>query len=568
MDDNPFAQFVQGPAPASSAPTRITVRPSDATPAAAASGENPFQQFVPQQTSPKPDGDTASAVNAFTGGAVRELPIIGPAIDSGLHAASAGIRSLANGTKYDDERQAVADYAKQSTDNHPVLDTAGAITGNMLLLGPIGATVAGARALGITGGRLATRALAGASTGAAVGATDAVVRGKDPGMGAAGGALGGSAAPAIGAGITRVLSPARLTPERQALVNVMDREGVPLTAGDRTGSRPLRFMESTLGDMPGSGGAIATMKDRQGRAFTASILRRAGIYSGLATPDVLTAGAQRLGNQFEQLAARNTLRYDRAMARDLGRMLNEYDRVLPNQQREVVNAYLQDIVNQRGAMAGTMYQETRSRLSRQAHAIRMSDPTLSGALRAMRDALDEAMERSISGPDRAAWNLARREWGVLRTVEKAISGAGEKTAEGYISPSQIRTAIASNNRSAYARGLGDITEVARAGEGVLKPLPNSGTAPRSYMQGLTSMGQIFAGGAAGSPGGPLGMAAGAAAGFFTPGLLARALLSRPAQAYLGNQAAGPGVQRAVTGAAIAPARQLLLEQSGDRRPDR
>ena len=34
------------------------------------------------------------------------------------------------------------------------------------------------------------------------------------------------------------------------------------------------------------------------------------------------------------------------------------------------------------------------------------------------------------------------------------------------------------NRRAYARGQGDFADLARAGEGVMKPLPNSGTAPR------------------------------------------------------------------------------------------
>src|SRR5438270_771317 len=90
--------------------------------------------------------------------------------------------------------------------------------------------------------------------------------------------------------------------------------------------------------------------------------------------------------------------------------------------------------------------------------------------------------RSCAPPaaaDAAAWNEARGQWRNWKAIERASTGAGSATAEGYLSPSQLRTAVVGQGRGAYARGEGDLAELARAGEAVLRPLPQSGTAPRA-----------------------------------------------------------------------------------------
>jgi hypothetical protein len=154
----------------------------------------------------------------------------------------------------------------------------------------------------------------------------------------------------------------------------------------------------------------------------------------------------------------------------------------------------------------------RSRLSRQANGLRNSDPTLSDALRDMRNALDSAMERSIpaGSPDAQLWRQSRREYGAQKTIEKTASRAGEATAEGQLVPANLRNTVSAENRGAYARGEGDFSELARAGAGVMAPLPNSGTAQRNALTNLLML--------------PVSATAG------------RVLTSRPAQAYLGNQA--------------------------------
>jgi hypothetical protein len=136
------------------------------------------------------------------------------------------------------------------------------------------------------------------------------------GYGAGTGAAIGGAVPFALAGVStaarRVISPMRIAPERQAMANTLQQEGVHLTAGQTTGNKTLSYMESELG-----GGAGANFMERQGEQFTAAALRRAGIDANRATPEVIDNGFNQLGQQFDDLAARNAIVPDRQMVNDL-----------------------------------------------------------------------------------------------------------------------------------------------------------------------------------------------------------------------------------------------------------
>lgn len=86
------------------------------------------------------------------------------------------------------------------------------------------------------------------------------------------------AAPAAPALASRAISPfsGSIPPERMAAIRVLQGEGVPLTAGQQTGSTGLRFAESELG-----GSRSASIMDDQARAFTEAATSRAGMQGGL-----------------------------------------------------------------------------------------------------------------------------------------------------------------------------------------------------------------------------------------------------------------------------------------------
>lgn len=346
------------------------------------------------------------------------------------------------------------------------------------------------------------------------------------------GALLGGVAPAVGG---RAITPLPSSAARQRLVDVLNNEGVDsLTAGQRTGNKSLQYAETFLGDGPLAGRGAANVQEQGQRQFTEAAMRRAGA-GPEATPEVLAANNARLGNEFEQLSARNTLNPDNQFITDISTAVRDYRNVPNSQQRALVQGYVDDIIQHvnQGSMPGVQYQEMRSRLSRQANGLRNSDPTLSDALRDMRNALDNAMGRSIAPADQEAWQTARRQYGAQKVIEKTASRAGEATAEGQLVPSNLRNTVAAENRGAYARGEGQFSELARAGAGVMAPLPNSGTAHRNMLMHLAKI--------------PISATAG------------RAIMSRPVQQYLGNQVLARHLEH-LPANRLAIARALLAEQ--------
>jgi hypothetical protein len=343
--------------------------------------------------------------------------------------------------------------------------------------------------------------------------------------------------------MARAITPNPTSPARQRLVDVLQSEGVTsLTAGQRTGNKALQYMEDGLGNAPGSGNKAARITREGQEQFTEAAMRRTGAGPD-AQPEVLKANHARLGKEFDDLSARNTMRPDNQFIADLTDSVKVYRNVPDSQQRAMVQGYIDDIVPHvnAGGMSGVEYQKMRSRMSAQSHRLRESDPDLSNALKGMRDALDNAMGRSIAPADQKAWQTARQQYGAQKDISKAASRAGEATQEGQITPANLRNVAATNNRDAFARGEGQFSELGRAGAGVMNPLPNSGTAQRYNVLSLANQ-----------------MTLGA-----VPAALGRALMSGPAQKYLGNQAMTkqlenlPSRQQALIRALLAQDRQTL-----------
>lgn len=367
----------------------------------------------------------------------------------------------------------------------------------------------------------------------------------------------------------RAITPFRVSPERAAAADVLRSEGVRPTAGQLTGNRNLKAMESELG-----GGATASILDDQAAAFTGAAMRRAG-GQGLATPENMTAINDRLSTGFRDIAARNTLQSDPQIGQGIGQTLNRYERVLPSEQREIVRNLADDIIQRfnagGGSMSGTDYQTIRSRLTKTAHKARNSDTEFADAIRGLRNTLDDGMSRSVTPEDATEWARLRREYGNMKVLEKAATGAGENAALGSISPAKLRQAAVAGRNGQYARAEGDFDELARAGESLLKPLPDSGTPVR--LNARTLGGFMGAGGAGTGAlaAGPSGAIIGALAGMAAPAIAGRALMSRPAQAYLSNQLLSPsrlsdprlaGVVEALIG------QQVASQANQGRLPDR
>lgn len=364
------------------------------------------------------------------------------------------------------------------------------------------------------------------------------------------GALVGGAAPSMA---RRAVTPLPMSKERQALVQTLKGEGVDLTAGQATGRQGLRYAESELG-----GGKGVAMMEKQGEQFTAAALKRAGITANRATPEVLDDAFTRLGNEFDGLAARNSIPPNAQLATDVASAVTDYAAIVPSAARApVISKLANDMIGAaQNGLGGKQYQAYRSRLETMARSSK--DPQLTTALREIKEALDDAMERHLAATgsaDLGAWQKIRNQYRNIIVLEQAATGAGEKAAEGLISPSALRNAtVTKHGKRNYARGKGDFADLARAGEATMKPLPQSGTAPRTAVRAMGASIPALLGGAAGSGAGIPGIIAGGAAGAAMPYAMGRALLSGPVRKYLSNQA--------VSGSKIPLSQRMAIALAG------
>lgn len=335
----------------------------------------------------------------------------------------------------------------------------------------------------------------------------------------------------------KIVTPFPSNPTRESMAQILADEGVDLTAGQRTGSSGLRYAESELG-----GNAAQDFMERQSEQFTQSALKKAGIDASRATPEVMDEAYRAIGRAFDDMAANTVVPMDEQFATDMLTALQNYSDAVPGgMQAPAVQKFVDEIsqrMNQTGALAGPDYASFRSQMGDIAR--NTSSNELSSALRDIQSAMDGAAERYIAqtNPDLLGeWRNIRNQYRNLLTVTDAVKGAGENAAMGLLSPAQLSSAIRRQNPRSWVTGQGDFSDLARAGVANMTPLPNSGTASRLAVRGMTSGLPTMAGAAIGGRGGDVAQALiGGAIGSQVPGMAGNAMLSGLGRQYLGNQA--------------------------------
>jgi hypothetical protein len=135
-----------------------------------------------------------------------------------------------------------------------------------------------------------------------------------------------------------------------------------------------------------------------------------------------------------------------------------------------------------GVVPGTAYREFDTALGRQ---MKTQDGDRKHYLGQIRDAVRNAMDRSISPADQAAWKAARGKYKNMKTVQ----GLLEKAPTGELNPTLLMGAVRAANKDMAYGGGGALADLARIGQQFLKdPVANSGTAERLGVMGLLGAG--------------------------------------------------------------------------------
>lgn len=470
-----------------------------------------------------------------------------------------GVAARATGIPQANERKLQAEVDEQRKLDTPLQNTGAGMTGNILgnmalsipaLYAPGANTFGGATAIG-----------------AGMNSLQPVPTGESREANAAWGGAGGFVGQSVGTLLSKALKPvtSRLFPQEQALAAAAEREGIPLTAGDRTGSRALKTTESVLENLPSTSAAQLAARDTQQRAFTAAVLRRAGINADSAEAQTLLSQKKKIGGELGDIAKSGQLDFSQGLNARLGEIVADANRHLPPEVAANVISTVEKIQAQAahqsslvGAMSGDTYQGWREPLRGLA-----SNAETGRYFQQIRSSMDDAFKGQLAGAEGDAFKEASRKYANLKTIMDAMGGVGNLPAKGQVSAAQLSAALTrAMGREGMALGRGDLNELSRIGNLFVKEqIPNSGTAQRTMIQNLLtgSAPSALVGGTAGyyeggTPGAAVG-ALGATALSKTASLaipkLAQALMnSKAGQKYLTEGAVdlSPKAQRVLTDA--------------------
>lgn len=346
----------------------------------------------------------------------------------------------------------------------------------------------------------------------------------------------------------RAITPFPADPARIRAAESLQARGVPVTAGQAVGSEPLRRMEG----FTSQGQGIAS---QQQQAITAQAMRSIGSTAPRATEGALSEAASRIGSVMDDALSGIDITPTGGAVTGLAKANQTFKELSASRSNApMVGGVLREVTSSLrsgSAIPGTTVNAWRSRLSKlttdQSTPIREAAKE---ALSVIDDMLDDAA--NIAGTPEAVSDLrlAREQYRNLLAIQGAASRAGEGAAIGILSPSALRSELAKQGRSSFVQGRrGDIADMAKEAEAVIKPLPTSGTAEnmRALMAGRGLQGGGIGGGLGAAAGvDPLTSALIGAGTAVMPSVVRQVAVMPSIQQYLRNQlitGAGPTLNR-------------------------
>lgn len=348
-----------------------------------------------------------------------------------------------------------------------------------------GFAVTGGVQAGVGGVKRALGAAAGVGTGVGAGiGSEAAGQATEGTMLETPARLLGGLAGGVSANVLtrRAVTPRAIPPERAKMAATLRGEGIDnLTEGQVSGNLGVQARERKANGLFYDQTAERT---RQLEKLTQAALGKAGILAPRATPDVIDDAFTKLGQQFDDLASRNTLTVDQTFGQDVSAGIQDFMSLGPATEKVAALRGFVDrvgsVITPQGTIDGRAYQSLRSAIERAARGS-TSDPEYARALRSLKDSLDDAMERSMTAansPDVGAWRDVRRRYRNILVVDEAVGSTSADAAEGLINPAALRGAVKRKHGARnMTRGKGDFEELSRAAAALMKDLPMTGAAP-------------------------------------------------------------------------------------------
>lgn len=346
--------------------------------------------------------------------------------------------------------------------------------------------------------------------------------------------------------------------------------GIPIGTGELSSNPSIRFANSVVNKLPGSGG-VAHREEMQTN-FNRSVAQTFGEDAPSITPQVMARARDRIGNVFEGVAQRTpVIHADPQLATELRQTIHDAQATMTPGEVEPLIRQVHNIASlvdpHTQTITGEIYQNLTRRGTPLDRAMQSPNPNIRNAARDIRESLDGAMERSAPQDVIDDLRQARAQWRNLRTVEPLVA----KAPTGDISPAllqgRVNTSFKGTHGAAYGGG-GDLKTLSDIGQRFMKEPPSSGTSERGLIMhllggaGAGGIGMLSgelplkaallaAGGTAGSALLGRGVGSGLRSNALTERLINRSL-GNPTQTAFGNYLMGSTLPATISGNALRP----------------
>jgi hypothetical protein len=317
-----------------------------------------------------------------------------------------------------------------------------------------------------------------AAEGALTGAIQPVASGQSRLQNIGAGSLGGAAGAAAGKVIGGVMGGFGGAGSRQASVDLLKSEGIPVSVAQATKTKSAQQVERLSAITSDDASEFA---GKQQVAFNQAAMKRMGVTdpnATAATPQVMADTDDRIGAGMNAIASRTAPQFDNQLMNDLAGIEHDAYRQLPPSDiipiRTNISDILENAVRNGGSLDGQFVQKLNSNLK--ALGARPETAPIASDLQ---EAIHSAVARYAAPGDQDAMVELQRQFRAMKQIE----GAADKTTGNISVPSLLnqmgQKAYGGRNQVIYGRGDQSLVSLARAAKQVIPDnLGNSGTAER------------------------------------------------------------------------------------------
>lgn len=269
-----------------------------------------------------------------------------------------------------------------------------------------------------------------------------------------------------------------------------DQFGIPLRGGQISESPTMNYLDSVMKTKPFSG--MAANDAAQHSAFNRAVAGTLGEDAEKVTPEVMANAKQRLGQNYEDIAAQTTLKFDQPLNAQLGKIVGDAQSVLQPSEHSIITKQVQGIIDKvegGGTINGETFQSlirTGSPLDR---ATKSGDTNVKYYAGQIKSALIDAMGRSAPEDMQTLLKQTNSQYKSMKTIEDLV----EKSPTGDISPALLMGAVRKSYGNMAYGGGGNLADLARIGQRFLKEPPQSGTQPRLSISNMLGLGGLGVG---------------------------------------------------------------------------